>query len=150
MKNAFFVLLILSLLFVFTQSSQAQAQKQDAEYSSETISKSVPEGGGEFSKYGPEKLVPADSLEANAWKIVIEAYKKGAMPTDSAETKIIKPKINESRKTGDVEKESEKKNKGEFSKEDKKHDKRPPGWDKGKKTGWGDGDIPPGQRGKRK
>ena len=25
---------------------------------------------------------------------------------------------------------------------------RPPGWDRGKKTGWGDGDVPPGLRDK--
>ena len=28
--------------------------------------------------------------------------------------------------------------------EGKGSDKRPPGWDKGNKTGWGDGDMPPG------
>ena len=26
----------------------------------------------------------------------------------------------------------------------KKHKMRPHGWDQGKKTGWGDGDVPPG------
>jgi len=43
---------------------------------------------------------------------------------------------------------------GTFAKDkdkDKDHDKHgtaqnhPPGWDKGKKTGWGDCDVPPGQ-----
>ncbi len=28
--------------------------------------------------------------------------------------------------------------------EGKGHDKRPPGWDKGNKVGWGDGGMPPG------
>jgi hypothetical protein len=28
---------------------------------------------------------------------------------------------------------------------DRDHDRRPPGWDKGKKKGWGDCDVPPGQ-----
>lgn len=41
-----------------------------------------------------------------------------------------------------------------FSKKDKhahKHDKkRPYGWDQGKKTGWGDGDVPPGLAKKKK
>jgi hypothetical protein len=34
----------------------------------------------------------------------------------------------------------------ERGKKGKKHKKghRPPGWDKGKKTGWGDSDVPPG------
>ena len=31
-----------------------------------------------------------------------------------------------------------------------KEDFRPPGWDKGRKEGWNDGDIPPGLRGKNK
>ncbi len=29
---------------------------------------------------------------------------------------------------------------------DKRHDDQPPGWDKGKKTGWRGRDLPPGQQ----
>lgn len=32
----------------------------------------------------------------------------------------------------------------EIFREGKGPDKRPPGWDKGNKVGWGDGDMPPG------
>jgi hypothetical protein len=36
----------------------------------------------------------------------------------------------------------------EVKKKIKKFKKRPPGWDQGVKTGWGTGNVPPGQRGR--
>lgn len=43
----------------------------------------------------------------------------------------------------DVHKHEKKKNKN-FSHKDKKEKRRPHGWDMGKKTGWGNKDVPPG------
>lgn len=51
---------------------------------------------------------------------------------------------------GAAEKEKASKHaKKNFSKKDKLS-RRPPGWDKGKKTGWGDSDVPPGLEKKSK
>lgn len=40
--------------------------------------------------------------------------------------------------------------KGKKAKKAKKEKKRPYGWDQGKKTGWGESDVPPGQKKKNR
>ncbi len=58
--------------------------------------------------------------------------------------KWAEDKGNKGKSTKEKVKEKIKEEVEEIFGEGKGHDKRPPGWDKGNKVGWGDGDMPPG------
>jgi hypothetical protein len=94
--------------------------------------------------------------EAEAWRLIYEALEKSD-PSDISESDIGQFKNTE--KQSDAHKKvdsSAKKAKNsecdsenvesDHSNNGKHSEDRPPGWDNGEKNGWGDGNVPPGQR----
>ncbi len=91
----------------------------------------------------PNKKILKDAIVgAVTGAVASEASKNdaNAQPTASA----VKDALSSS---SDKESDKDDKVKKNFGKK-KKNKKRPHGWDQGKKTGWGDGDVPPGLRDK--
>jgi hypothetical protein len=106
-------------------------------------------------------LIRPDSVETNALRMVFEKYQESKIEDGSNLPEPSKRFVGVQNKTKGGENvdsvEIEAKGKPDKDKKDKeiKDDskteengpsKRPPGWDKGKKTGWQGGDTPPGLR----
>lgn len=113
---------IIATLFVFAVSIPSAALAQDED---------------------PNKKILKDAIVgAFTGAVATEASKDGV--ASQSTTKAVTDALSSS---SDKESDKEDRVKKNFGKK-KKHKKRPYGWDQGKKTGWGDGDIPPGLRDK--
>ncbi len=91
----------------------------------------------------PNKKILKDAIVgALTGAVATEASKDGV--SSQSTTKAVTDALSSS---SDKESDKQDKVKKNFGKK-KKIKKRPYGWDQGKKTGWGDGDVPPGLRDK--
>ena len=70
-------------------------------------------------------------------------HKEAAHGEATHKEKLAEDKGNKEKSTNALSRNEADKIKGLFG-EGKGHDKHPPGWNKGNKVGWGDGDMPPG------
>ena len=71
--------------------------------------------------------------------VAVEGSKETAKPAETAAAASVSDSDNDEHGHKHRHHGKPKQN---FNKKHKGH--RPPGWDKGKKTGWGDSDVPPG------
>ena len=88
-----------------------------------------------------KKILKDAIVGAVTGAVAVEATKEDA-PAPAVQSAVSEPE-----KAAKLEKEKYKKKNFGWKKKDKK---RPHGWDMGKKTGWGEGDEPPGLSKKNK
>lgn len=91
----------------------------------------------------PAKISAADAdTNKQILKDALVGAVTGAAAVEGTKDTSKAPEVEEKKEEGPASEAKEKKSKDHKSKEGH----RPPGWDKGKKTGWQGADVPPGQQ----